>query len=80
MAHATTRHAGDREPTPLGGGRVPRLLLTPEEAAEALGISRAKIYELLGQKLLSLFALTDAAEFRIKCLEEFIERLRREVA
>jgi excisionase family DNA binding protein len=52
MAHATTRHAGDREPTPLGGGMVPRLLLTPEEAAEALGISRAKIYELLWAEII----------------------------
>lgn len=44
MDHGITRH-GD-EPVSRG---APRLLLRPEEGADALGVSRARIYELIAE-------------------------------
>jgi excisionase family DNA binding protein len=80
MAHVTRQQAGEHEPAQERGGMVPRLLLTPEEAAEALGISRAKIYQLLRSEIIESIRIDRCRRIPIKCLEEFIDRLRKEVA
>jgi excisionase family DNA binding protein len=57
-------------------GRPPRVLLTPEEAALALGISRSKLYELLRAGTLESVRIDRLRRIPIQALHEYVERLR----
>jgi len=55
---------------------LPRVLLTPEEAAQALGISRSKLYELLRASTLESIRIDRLRRIPVQALHEFVERLR----
>lgn len=52
-----------------------RLLLTPTEAAEALGIGRSKLYELMRAGLLESVRIGAARRVPAAALEEYINGL-----
>lgn len=62
------RYAADRA--------VSKLLLTPEEAAEALSIGRSKLYELLANGSLESVAIGACRRIPKTALHDFVERLR----
>ncbi len=57
-------------------GAVSKLLLTPEEAAEALSIGRSKLYELLANGSLESVAIGACRRIPNTALHDFVERLR----
>lgn len=56
-------------------GRAVRLLLTPEEAAAALGIKRAKLYQLIMAREIFSVKIGASRRFPLKALEEYVEHL-----
>jgi excisionase family DNA binding protein len=52
-----------------------RLLLTPEEAAIALGIKRTKLYHLLATGQISSVKIGALRRFPVRSLEIYIEQL-----
>lgn len=64
-----------RKPFP---GREPdmhRLLLTPEEAAETIGVSRSKIYELLRRGAIPSVKIGALRRVPLSALEQYVESL-----
>lgn len=57
-----------------------RLLLTPTEAAQALGIGRSKLYELLRAGAVESVLIGTARRIPADALEEYVRTLRRQVA
>jgi excisionase family DNA binding protein len=57
-------------------GAASKLLLTPEEAAEALSIGRSKLYELLADGSLESVAIGACRRIPNTALHDFVERLR----
>jgi excisionase family DNA binding protein len=55
-----------------------RLLLTPEEVAEMLGIGRTKVYELLRLGLIESVKIHGCRRIPTQAVHDYIERLRRE--
>jgi len=55
-----------------------QLLLTPDEAAKTLRISRTKLYELKSQNRLKFVKIGHALRFRPKDLEDFVANLAEE--
>lgn len=55
-----------------------KLLLTPEEAAEALSIGRSKLYELLAHGTLRSVTIGACRRVARTDLDAFVERLRSE--
>jgi excisionase family DNA binding protein len=55
---------------------VPRLLLTPEEAAASLGISRSLVYELMRSDWLESVRIGTYRRIPVVALEMFVEELR----
>jgi excisionase family DNA binding protein len=53
-----------------------RLLLTPEEAAEALGIKRTMMFELLSNRRVESVKIGRTRRVPIAALHEYFERLR----
>lgn len=53
-----------------------RLLLRPSEAAEALGIGRSKLFELLGSGELESVLIGTSRRIPAQALSDFIGRLR----
>jgi excisionase family DNA binding protein len=51
-----------------------KLLLTPQEAAQALGIGRTVLYQLLMRKDIRSFKLGAARRIPLSALQEFIAR------
>jgi excisionase family DNA binding protein len=54
---------------------MPRLLLTVTEAAEALAISRSKLYELLASDAIASIRIDGSRRIPLTALEEYISRL-----
>jgi excisionase family DNA binding protein len=54
----------------------PRLLLTPEECALALGIGRTRIYDLIARGVLASVRIGKSRRIAIGDLERFIDSLR----
>jgi excisionase family DNA binding protein len=54
---------------------LPKLLLTPEEAAQALGIGRTKLYELLATAKLPSVRIGGSRRVSVDALTEFVRRL-----
>jgi excisionase family DNA binding protein len=61
---------------PLVDG-VPKLLLTPEEAAQALGIGRSHVYELLRTGRLKSVQIGTCRRIPLAALDEFVVELQR---
>jgi excisionase family DNA binding protein len=85
MSNPHSTHAGNDGSTqaqstrlrqPDAAGMPPRVLLTPEEAAQALGISRSKLYELLRAGALESIRIDRLRRIPIRALHQFVERLR----
>lgn len=55
--------------------RAEKLLYTPEEAAQALGISRSSLYLLLGDGSLESVRLGSRRRIRVATLERFVDSL-----
>lgn len=53
-----------------------KLLLTPEEAAEVLGVCRSKVYELLRVGALDSVRVGGSRRILTVALHEFVEQLR----
>ena len=58
--------------------KIEPLLLTPDEAAQTLRISRAYLYELKSRGDISFIKIVAALRFRRSDLEEFIEERAKE--
>lgn len=63
-----------------GEGRevMEKLLLTPEEAAAALGICRSKLYELLQAGVIESVHIGASRRIPVAAMVEYVERLRQE--
>ena len=57
-----------------------KLLLTPEEVAEALGIGRTKVYELIRLGLIESVKIDGGRRIPTVAVHEYVLRLRREAA
>lgn len=55
---------------------VPRLLLTPEEAAATLGLSRTRIYALMAAGRVESVLVGRSRRVPVAALEEFVAGLR----
>jgi excisionase family DNA binding protein len=67
------------DPHPSHNGHAgvpPRVLLTPAEAAQALGISRSKLYELLRAGVIESVRIDRLRRIPIQALHEYVQRLR----
>jgi excisionase family DNA binding protein len=56
-----------------------KLLLTPEEVAEVLGIGRTKVYELMRLGLIESVKIHGCRRIPTAAVHDYVERLRREV-
>jgi excisionase family DNA binding protein len=59
---------------------VERLLLTPTEAAQALGIGRAKVYELLMAGVIESVLIGSARRVPADAVVDYVRRLRHQLA
>lgn len=57
-----------------------KILLTPEEAAEALNISRSKLYELLQAKALRSVKIGKARRIPTEAVHEYVAFLSHEMS
>jgi excisionase family DNA binding protein len=64
-------------PTPVG---IEQLLLTPEQAAEVLNISRATVYDLLRLRALASVKIGRARRIPRSAVQEYVDRLVEEAA
>src|SRR3954463_4499907 len=73
----TIAAAGDAQlaPIPTSVPGLDRLLLTPEEAAEALGVSRSRVYDLMRKRELVSIRLGRARRVPVVALRRFVEQL-----
>ena len=55
---------------------TPKLLLTPEEAAVALGVGRTKLYELMGEGRIESVRIGGSRRVPVDAVDRFVERLR----
>lgn len=55
---------------------LPRLLLRTEEAAEALGVSRTKIYHLIQEQRLESVRIGGSRRIPMDCLIAYVEKMR----
>ena len=69
---AHPRLGGSNDLLPTG---LPKLLLTPEEAAQALGIGRTKLYELLATAKLPSVRIGGSRRVSVDALTEFVRCL-----
>ncbi|MCU0310688.1 MAG: helix-turn-helix domain-containing protein [Acidimicrobiales bacterium] len=53
-----------------------KLLLTPEEAAKALSISRSKLYELIARGEIESVRIGTSRRISTRALDEFVEKCR----
>jgi len=66
-----------RRPKKSAPSDGPVLLLSVEEAAWALGVSRSKTYELIAEGVLEAVHIGRSTRVRVAALQSFIERLPR---
>lgn len=53
-----------------------KLLLTPEEAAEVIGVGRSKVYELMRDGIIDSVRIGGCRRIPTAAIEEFVNRLR----
>lgn len=53
-----------------------RLLLTPEDAAEIIGVGRTKLYELLRSGAIESVRIGRARRIPVDALDDYVARLR----
>lgn len=69
-------HTGATRPLAISDREVERLLLTPLEAARALGISRSKLYELLAAGVIPSVLIGSCRRIPLEDLRDAVARLR----
>ena len=75
--HGPRDHAISAAPRPADTPQpIERVLLTPVEAARALGVGRSKIYELILSRALASVKIGGSRRIPTYALEEFVARLR----
>ena len=57
-----------------------KVLLTPEETAEVMGIGRSKVYELMRQGALESVRIGGSRRVPTVAIEEYVRHLRHQVA
>lgn len=62
----------------MNGGSMTKLLLDVDEAAEALGVRRTHLYQLLSRGELESVKLGRSRRIPVGALEEYVARLRDE--
>jgi excisionase family DNA binding protein len=62
-------------PLPRGSPPCPGLLLTVPEAAQALAISRSKLYELLASGTIASIRIDGSRRIPLTALEDYVSRL-----
>ena len=60
------------------GPRVAPLLLKPEEAAEALGIARTRVYQLMRAGDIQSVKIGKVRRIPVAALQAYVDRLQRE--
>ena len=60
------------------GRRVAPLLLKPEEAAEALGIARTRVYQLMRAQEIRSVKIGKVRRIPVAALQAYVERLQSE--
>jgi excisionase family DNA binding protein len=60
------------------GRRVAPLLLKPEEAAEALGIARTRVYQLMRAQEIRSVKIGKVRRIPVAALQAYVERLQGE--
>jgi excisionase family DNA binding protein len=73
--YAGARRSAHRPAGIDGRCAVPRLLMTVPEAAEALAISRGKLYELLASGAIASIRIDGSRRIPVTALEEYVSRL-----
>lgn len=58
--------------------RADKILLTPEEAAERLSITRSRLYDLLRSRELVSVKLGKVRRISVSALERYVEKLEQE--
>lgn len=58
--------------------RVDKILLTPEEAAERLSITRSRLYDLLRSRELVSVKLGKVRRISVAALERYVEKLEQD--
>lgn len=81
MSTSTHRESRDRATTPAARPAdipqpVERVLLTPVEAARALGIGRSKVYELMLSRALASVKIGGSRRIPTDAIDEFVASLR----
>jgi excisionase family DNA binding protein len=56
--------------------QIPKLLLTPEEAAAALGISRTRLYAFMAGGVIESVLIGHSRRVPVGALEDYVARLR----
>ena len=56
---------------------TPKLLLTPAEAAGALGVGRTKLYALMGEGLIESVRIGGSRRVPVDAIDRFVAELRR---
>ena len=62
------------------GGALPALLVRPEDAAQALGVGRTKVYELMRSSALRSVKIGGLRRIPADALAEFVAQLEAEEA
>lgn len=55
---------------------TPKVLLTPQEAADVLGVGRTKLYELMGEGLIESVRIGGSRRVPVAAIDRFVEWLR----
>jgi excisionase family DNA binding protein len=55
---------------------TPKVLLTPKEAADVLGVGRTKLYELMGDGLIESVRIGGSRRVPVAAIDRFVEWLR----
>lgn len=71
----SARGYGRPVPGPNTEPELPRLLLTPEEAAHVLGIGRTKVYRLLADGVLPSIRIGGSRRISMAALDQFVRGL-----
>ena len=74
--HSATGPDGEPAPGRAGPVGLPKLLLTPEEAAHVLGIGRTKLYQLLADGQLPSVRIGGSRRVSADALTRFVQGLQ----
>ena len=69
------RDRGHPAPSTTPNSGLPRLLLTPEEAAHVLGIGRTKLYQLLAHGFVPSVRIGGSRRISTAALDDFVRGL-----